>query len=229
MSPKKRKAVSNAKKAMRMHHREGITLKQAWKKVNRFGYTVCEKGMTPNPNWVASGGRGKQCIKECPPGTIRNYSTGRCRKIIGDDAVVPPGYEPNPNYTIGSNRQPFVKSCPPGSFRTASGKCKKIDCGPGKYKNPNTGKCVNVKGAAMPYSLIDTTGLDLDFGKTLGMGGTYRRQTDFGKTLGMGGTYRRQTDFGKTLGMGGTYRRQTDFGRRSHRCGFGTCAACKGK
>tara|TARA_B100001173_G_scaffold81562_1_gene69702 strand:- start:212 stop:1357 length:1146 start_codon:yes stop_codon:yes gene_type:complete len=201
MSPKKRKAVSNAKKAMRMHHREGITLKQAWKRVNRFGYTVCPEGYAPNPLWMKNEGRGKQCIKACEPGSVRNYVTGRCNKMSG--SVVPPGYEPNPNYYIGSNRQPFVKACPPGSIRTASGKCKsiapslplgyeinpetgrrRVACGPNQYRDPNTGKCRNIiapPGDASLGYMSDDAAYMIFGSKALGMGG---------KTLGMGGTHR---------------------------------------
>ena len=265
MSPKKRKAVSNAKKAMRMHHREGITLKQAWKRVNRFGYTVCPAGYAPNPNWKKNDGRGKQCIKACEPGSVRNYVTGRCNKMSG--SVVPLGYEPNPNYYIGSGRQPFVKACPLGTIRTASGKCKsiapslplgyeinpetgrrRVACGPNQYRDPNTGKCRNVIAPPRDASLgyISDDAAYMVFGnKTLGMGGTHRRPADFGKSA----TFAKMASRGAKamklkaqkearamkskaedearamLAFGG----DANFGRRGHRCGFGTCAACKGR
>ena len=194
----------DAKKAMKMMWREGITLKQAWKRVrsprrsrrtNRFGYTVCPEGYAPNPLWKKNEGRGKQCIKACEPGSVRNYVTGRCNKMSG--SVVPPGYEPNPNYYIGSNRQPFVKACPPGSIRTASGKCKsiaprlplgyeinpetgrrRVACGPNQYRDPNTGKCRNViapPGDASLGYMSDDAAYMVFGSKTLGMGGTHRR------------------------------------------------------
>ena len=164
MSPSKRKAVANAKKAMRMHHREGITLKQAWRRVNSFGATVCPKGYAPNPGWALTAPLGSQCRKECAPDQYRHPVThrcrkyapvkapcppgkimgpkGRCRKTRDENAVVPPGYEPNPNYTIGSNRQPFIKICPRGMERTGANKCKKVDSDnrrvpPGYEPNPN--------------------------------------------------------------------------------------------
>ena len=80
----KRVIYANAKKAMRLHHRTGISLKAAWRKVlgnkrSRFGgdyedelslaqfgmATVCRSGYSPNGRWRAGKGRGqKRCVKD---------------------------------------------------------------------------------------------------------------------------------------------------------------------
>ena len=80
----KRVIYANAKKAMRLHHRTGISLKAAWRKVlgnkrSRFGEdyqeilglsefgmaTVCRPGYSPNRKWRAGKGRGqKRCVKD---------------------------------------------------------------------------------------------------------------------------------------------------------------------
>ena len=80
----KRAIYANAKKAMRLHHRTGISLKAAWTKVlgkkrSRFGEdfedilglsefgmaTVCRPGYSPNRRWRAGKGRGqKRCVKD---------------------------------------------------------------------------------------------------------------------------------------------------------------------
>ncbi len=80
----KRTIYANAKKAMRLHHRTGISLKAAWRKVlgnkrSRFGEdfedilglsefgmaTVCRPGYSPNRRWRAGKGRGqKRCVKD---------------------------------------------------------------------------------------------------------------------------------------------------------------------
>jgi len=78
----KRVIYANAKKAMRLHHRTGISLKAAWRKVlgkkrSRFGYenmsdlsefgmaTVCRQGYSPNRRWRKGKGTGqKRCTKD---------------------------------------------------------------------------------------------------------------------------------------------------------------------
>ena len=77
----KRVIYANAKKAMRLHHRTGISLKAAWRKVlgnkrSRFGEdydimsefgmaTVCRQGYSPNRRWRKGKGTGqKRCTKD---------------------------------------------------------------------------------------------------------------------------------------------------------------------
>jgi hypothetical protein len=131
---------------MRMHHREGISLKEAWKRVNKFGlvYTPkprsqimgrnmnydilnsfgmiddCPPGYEKNPKFSLSG-RGKQpCVKVCTPGQVRNQITNRCNKpdVPKEPKALPPGYEINPE----------------------TGRQRKI-CGPDEYRDLVTKKC----------------------------------------------------------------------------------------
>lgn len=60
-----------AAKAMKLKHKEGISLKEAWKRV-RFGYNP------PNLVDYEWNPVTKRYIKKCGPGKVRNPSTGRC-------------------------------------------------------------------------------------------------------------------------------------------------------
>ena len=68
MSAKKRKSSNLAKKAMKLKWKEGISLKEAWKRVSKFGTCAvhtfaqppakfgdecmsCGEGFEPNPMW----------------------------------------------------------------------------------------------------------------------------------------------------------------------------------
>jgi len=140
-SPKLRKisqktAHAHAKRAMKLHHSKGISLKQAWRivlKKNKFGDSVCGKGYEVNRNWSRSKGQ-KQCLKECDFYETRDQSTNRCKKMTmvnstrGDGlryrpprAAPPRGYEINPE--TGRQR----KICPRGYYRDPdTGRCRKI-------------------------------------------------------------------------------------------------------
>lgn len=60
-----------AAKAMKLKHKEGISLKEAWKRV-RFGYNP------PNLVDYEWNPVTKRYNKKCGPGKVRNSSTGRC-------------------------------------------------------------------------------------------------------------------------------------------------------
>ena len=138
-SPKRRKisqktAHSRAKRAMKLHHTKGISLKQAWRivlKKNKFGDSVCGQGYEVNRNWSRGKGQ-KQCLKECDFYEMRDHSTNRCKKMsmvkrsygnvpLSKQAKLPRGYEINPE--TGRQR----KICPRGYYRNPdTGRCKKI-------------------------------------------------------------------------------------------------------
>lgn len=138
-SPKRRKisqktAHSRAKRAMKLHHTKGISLKQAWRivlKKNKFGDSACGKGYEVNRNWSRGKGQ-KQCLKECDFYEMRDQSTNRCKKMtmvnrsygnvpLSKQAKLPRGYEINPE--TGRQR----KICPRGYYRNPdTGRCKKI-------------------------------------------------------------------------------------------------------
>lgn len=140
-SLKQSKVQAMAKKAMKLKWREGISLKQAWKRVNKFGDAVCPQGYEPNPFFTGSGSsRRRPCLKECEMSYMRDPSTGRCRKMTdrprGNGKKSPPsGYEIGP-----------------------SGRMRKI-CPIGSYRDPVTGRCKKIK-SVYPQMPI----LDMDFG-----------------------------------------------------------------
>jgi len=212
MSPKKKRAVANAKKAMKLHHREGITLKQAWKRVNRFGDTVCPPGYEPNVMW--SGGRSqRQCIKQCGFFQMRDPVTNRCKNMtmtmvkpapmVSVSREIPPGMEINPETgrlrkmcVSPQVRNPMTKRCknpvsnvvPLGMERNPeTGRLRKI-CKVGYYRDPVTGRCRKIRTVLQPLiAAVPPFG-----GATL---------MDFGK--------KRSSGFGKV-----------------RMCGFGSCKTC---
>ena len=125
---------------MELHWDKGISLKQAWKIVlreNKFGDTVCPRGMEPNPNWTRGKGQ-KQCIKSCGFYEMRDQGSGRC-KTMTMRGNLKPGYEYNPE--TGRQR----KVCGAGQYRDSeSAKCKSMTAGgnlkPGYEYNPETGR-----------------------------------------------------------------------------------------
>lgn len=90
-----RTARSNAKKAMNLHHKRGISLKQAWKIVqkSRFGdeitsefgmATVCGRGYSPNTKWRKGAGRGQ---KRCLKGKIKKITLNRLQAVALKNGV----------------------------------------------------------------------------------------------------------------------------------------------
>jgi hypothetical protein len=161
-SPRKRKAVSNAKKAMRLHHREGITLKQAWKRVNRFGDTVCQSGYEMNPKW---NGRNPnhQCIKECGFLQSRDPLTNRCKGPLGGVKEASP-------------KAPKIRIPKPGyEINPLTGRERKM-CLVGEYRDPNTGRCRKIRPQLQPLIAppFRSGGL-MDYGKN-----RFGRRTSFG-------------------------------------------------
>ena len=144
-SPKRRKisqktAHARAKRAMKLHHSKGISLKQAWRivlKKNKFGDSVCGQGYEVNRNWSRGKGQ-KQCLKECDFYEMRDHSTNRCKKMsmvkrsygnvpLSKQAKLPRGYEINPE----------------------TGRQRKI-CPRGYYRNPDTGRCKKIQTSYIP-------------------------------------------------------------------------------
>jgi len=144
-SPKRRKisqktAHARAKRAMKLHHSKGISLKQAWRivlKKNKFGDSVCGRGYEVNRNWKRTKGQ-RECLKECDFYEIRDNKTNRCKKmkmVNKTRGYVPPrppsrvprGYEINPE----------------------TGRQRKI-CPPGHYRNPDTGRCKRIQSSVIP-------------------------------------------------------------------------------
>lgn len=101
-SKSRTKTQDLAKKAMKLHHREGITLKAAWKKVLKFGY-IPPKLVGYEFNEATGKYR-----KSCATGKIRN-DRGRC--VNGQNITLKPGYQINPK----TGRQQLIYK--PGYYR----------------------------------------------------------------------------------------------------------------
>ena len=147
MSPKRKRAIANSKKAMNIMWKQGISLKKAWSKVNRFGDTVCPQGYEPNPTWNADNIKRQQCIKICQPGYVRNPITNRCIKMAGASPPreILPGYEINP--ATGRTRRTQSASSsqevlPGYEINPATGRTRRV-CQPGQVRNPITNRCIN--------------------------------------------------------------------------------------
>jgi hypothetical protein len=128
--PDKKKVLTKtqrlAKKAMKLHHSEGVSLKRAWKMVQKFGNPPELVDYEINP---ITGRYRKKC---------REYQerdeSGRCR---GRKPVEPPpGKEINPE--TGRLRN----ICEPPMMRNVRGRCigSRKDLKPGYIINPKTGR-----------------------------------------------------------------------------------------
>ena len=118
-----------ASKAMKLHHRDKISLKEAWKRV-RFGAPPA----LVDHEWNPKTGR---YIKKCTAGKIRNPDTGRCisdkTKSVKTKSV-----------KIVNNNIPDDKEINPLTGRLVK------KCAPGSTRNPSTGKCVKNSGPKTP-------------------------------------------------------------------------------
>lgn len=120
------KAQRLAKKAMKLHHTRGITLKKAWEMVQKFGEPPEIVDYEFNPE------SGKY-RKKCKEYQTRDES-GRCK---GRKPVIPPpGKEINPD--TGRLRN----ICEPPKMRNVRGRCvgSRKDLKPGYIINPKTGR-----------------------------------------------------------------------------------------
>lgn len=173
-----------AKKAMKLKWKEGITLKQAWKKVNKFGDTVCPNGYEPNLKWVGKTPRG-QCVKVCSSGMVRDEVTNRCKKLPITRVMrqVPAGMEINPE----------------------TGRLRKV-CLPGQYRDPVSKRCKNIKQVSRvnaPLPILEPLLIENAM-----MPSEYRESTYMPPGMAAFGKY-------------GMFRRGS-----MKRCGFGTCNVC---
>ena len=149
-SPKRRKisqktARARAKRAMKLHHSKGISLKQAWRivlKKNKFGDSVCGRGYEVNRNWNRTKGQ-RECLKECDFYEIRDNKTNKCKKmkmVNKTYGYVPPRYVP-----------PRPRSRVPRGYEInpETGRQRKI-CPPGHYRDPDTGRCKRIQSSVRP-------------------------------------------------------------------------------
>ena len=127
-SSKQKKIQALAKKAMKIHHKEGISLKAAWRRVmrkpTRFGYTPPE---LVDYEWNP---RTKRYLKKCKDYQERN-ANGRCvgRAIQEPQASrrTGPRITPAPPALAGYEWNPrtkrYIKKCKDYQRRNANGRC----------------------------------------------------------------------------------------------------------
>jgi len=140
----------DAKRAMKLMWKEGITLKQAWKRVKsghsgKKGKKSKKGDMSPKKKRAVA--KAKKAMKlHHREGITLKQAWKRVNKF--GDTVCPPGYEPNVMWTGGSGQRQCVKMCPDGFYRDPeSNRCKKIRTArtamvvpPGMEINPETGR-----------------------------------------------------------------------------------------
>ena len=205
----------DAKKAMMLHHRKGMSLKEAWKKVNK-GKPKKEKKKTDSKK--AKRDAKKAMMLHHEKGMSLKKAWKEVRSKFGTEC--PPGLEPNKKWTGKRGQKICLKECgfyqmrnedtnrcrnmtvlkPGYELNPATGKQRKI-CAPGYYRDPESGRCKKIRTSLEPL-LIQS-----EFGK---LPRSYLKSSMFGKAS------RSVLKSGGHPFLGG-------FGKK---CGFGTCTAC---
>jgi len=102
----------DAKKAMKLHHREGITLKQAWKRVKGGKTTKSKKskksGMSPKKKKAVSNAK-KAMRLHHREGITLKQAWKKINKF--GDTVCPQGYEMNPKWNGRRIDHQCIKEC----------------------------------------------------------------------------------------------------------------------
>jgi hypothetical protein len=102
----------DAKKAMKLHHKEGITLKQAWKRVKggHSGHSKKSKKGSMSPKKKRAVANAKKAMKlKWKEGISLKQAWKKVNKF--GDTVCPPGYEPNIMWSGGKGQRQCVKQC----------------------------------------------------------------------------------------------------------------------
>ena len=139
----------DAKKAMKLMWKEGITLKQAWKKVQSKDKKSKSKGkkkaMSPKKRKAVANAKKAMKLK-WKEGITLKQAWKKVNKF--GDSVCPPDYEPNPGWTGGRGQRQCIQICGPGMYRDpVTNRCKKVSVAPvavqipdGMEINPATGR-----------------------------------------------------------------------------------------
>lgn len=122
----------DAKKAMKLMWKEGITLKQAWKKVKGKDKKTKSKGnknaMSPKKRKAVANAKRAMKLK-WKEGITLKQAWKKVNKF--GDSVCPPDYEPNPMWGGARGQRQCIKIC-----------------GPGMYRDPVTNRCRKTPAAA---------------------------------------------------------------------------------
>jgi len=248
----------DAKKALKLMWKEGITLKQAWKRVKagKKGSSKKRKGMSPKKKKAVANAKKAMKLK-WKEGITLKQAWRKVNKF--GDTVCPPGFEPNPMWTGKSGQLQCIKMCGPGMYRDpTTNRCRKIHvklipggmeinpatgrlrkvCLPPNMRN-DRGRCVKPKAPVVlkpGYEIDPATGRQ----RKMCLPGQYRDPVS--------GRCRTIKDFsvhpllidapvpamkpllGDYKAAGGLigFGKRYKFGN-SRKCGFGTCRACTGR
>ena len=159
----------DAKKAMKLHHREGITLKQAWKRV-KGKESRKKSSKTSSPKKRKSQSMAKKAMKlHHREGITLKQAWKKVNKF--GDTVCPDGYEPNLMWTGKRGQSQCIQVCGSGMSRDrVTNRCKKAPslvgreipqgmeinpqtgrlrkvCLPGQYRDPVTKRCRTIKSS----------------------------------------------------------------------------------
>lgn len=191
---------SDAKKAMKLHHREGITLKQAWKRVKSKD-KKSKKRKTSSPKKRKAVSNAKKAMKlKWKEGITLKQAWKRVNKF--GDTVCPSGYEVNTRWEGKRGQQQCIKECEVFKIRNpATGRCvnaitygqrqgtiavpdgmeinpetgrlRKM-CLPGQYRDPVTKRCKTIKPVLQPLIAPAVSGGLMDYGKKYRFGNRHK-------------------------------------------------------
>tara|TARA_Y100000022_G_scaffold181324_1_gene173901 strand:- start:2560 stop:3288 length:729 start_codon:yes stop_codon:yes gene_type:complete len=138
---------SDAKKAMKLMWKEGITLKQAWKKVQSKRSTKRKSTKRKSSGKKRAQDMAKKAMKlKWKEGITLKQAWKRVNKF--GDTVCPPGFEPNVMWTGKSGQRQCIKTCGFYEMRDpVTNRCKKMNIvkplktvPAGMEINPSTGR-----------------------------------------------------------------------------------------
>ncbi len=151
----------DAKKAMKLMWKEGITLKQAWKRVKgKESKKKSSKSLSPRKRKAQA--MAKKAMKlKWKEGITLKQAWKKVNKF--GDTVCPDGYEPNVMWTGKAGQRQCIQICGPGMFRDpATNRCKKTPSAPvqrqipaGMEINPETGR---LRKVCLPPSMRNAKG-----------------------------------------------------------------------
>ena len=209
----------DAKKAMKLKWKEGISLKEAWKRVQKKDSKKKDSKMSPKRKKAQAKAKKVMKLKWKEGISLKEA----WKRMAFGDTVCPPGLEPNKRWTGKRGQQICVKECgfyqmrnpetnrcrnmtmqpqmmgppkmveiPAGYELGPKGRIRKM-CMPGQYRDPVSGRCRKIKTVLEPLII----------------------PTAFGSRPGGSGDA-----FAMKKGPRG---HPLSFGKK---CGFGSCSAC---
>ena len=168
-SPQKKRAAANAKKAMKLRWKEGITLAQAWKKVKSGKKTSPKRKRAVSPKRKrAVSPKRKRAISNSKKAMNIMWKEGISLKKAWSkvsrfgDTVCPRDYEPNLLWNNTDSRQQCIKMCRPGLVRNPiTNRCIKMrsdspprEVLPGYEINPETGRTRRIPNVPAPRAVL---------------------------------------------------------------------------